>query len=155
MISKGLFIARARRDIHEGEELTLNHGPHYKDAPREERREYLKKIYINCDCIECGRIDDHWVIIIHYAHFITKCCYCRITYLPDSLPARQVRGLSVQRERPPNLSEMLAKQRGSRRGASADRAVAGHRVVSIERSFGAAVARCVVSFRAPADDDSA
>ncbi|XP_055626180.1 uncharacterized protein LOC129768507 [Toxorhynchites rutilus septentrionalis] len=61
MISNGLFVARARRDINEGEELTLNHGPHYKDAPREERREYLKKIYIDCDCIECGRIDDHWI----------------------------------------------------------------------------------------------
>lgn len=61
MISNGLFIARARCDIQEGDELTLNHGPHYKEAPREERREYLRKIYISCDCIECGQIEDHWI----------------------------------------------------------------------------------------------
>uniref|UniRef100_A0A1Q3EW76 SET domain-containing protein n=1 Tax=Culex tarsalis TaxID=7177 RepID=A0A1Q3EW76_CULTA len=61
MISNGLFVARARCDIQEGDELTLNHGPHYKEAPREERREYLRKIYISCDCIECGQIEDHWI----------------------------------------------------------------------------------------------
>lgn len=61
MISNGLFVARARFNIQEGEELTLNHGPHYKEAPREERREYLRKIYISCDCIECGQIEDHWI----------------------------------------------------------------------------------------------
>ncbi|EDS45915.1 conserved hypothetical protein [Culex quinquefasciatus] len=61
MISNGLFVARARCDIHEGDELTLNHGPHYKEAPREDRREYLRKIYISCDCIECGQIEDHWI----------------------------------------------------------------------------------------------
>uniref|UniRef100_A0A1Q3EWB9 MYND-type domain-containing protein n=1 Tax=Culex tarsalis TaxID=7177 RepID=A0A1Q3EWB9_CULTA len=61
MISNGLFVARARCDIQQGDELTLNHGPHYKEAPREERREYLRKIYISCDCIECGQIEDHWI----------------------------------------------------------------------------------------------
>lgn len=60
MISNGLFVARARRNISEGEELTINHGPYYKNAPREKRREYLRKIYINCDCYECGQIEDHW-----------------------------------------------------------------------------------------------
>ncbi|XP_062561804.1 uncharacterized protein LOC134225613 isoform X2 [Armigeres subalbatus] len=60
MISNGLFVARARRNISEGEELTINHGPHYKNAPREKRREYLSKIYVNCDCLECGQIEDHW-----------------------------------------------------------------------------------------------
>lgn len=61
MISNGLFVARARHDISEGEELTLNHGPHFRDAPREERRDYLRKIYINCDCMECSQIEDHWI----------------------------------------------------------------------------------------------
>ncbi|XP_021711892.1 uncharacterized protein LOC110680392 [Aedes aegypti] len=60
MISNGLFVARARRNISEGEELTINHGPYYKNAPGEKRREYLRKIYINCDCYECGQIEDHW-----------------------------------------------------------------------------------------------
>ncbi|XP_029720927.2 uncharacterized protein LOC109421943 isoform X1 [Aedes albopictus] len=60
MISNGLFVVRASRNISEGEELTINHGPHYKNAPRDSRREYLRKIYINCDCYECGQIEDHW-----------------------------------------------------------------------------------------------
>ncbi|XP_055593257.1 uncharacterized protein LOC129744653 [Uranotaenia lowii] len=61
MVSNGLFVVRAQKDICEGEELTINHGLHYKEAPREERRNYLRKIYIDCDCIECGRIEDHWI----------------------------------------------------------------------------------------------
>lgn len=60
MISNGLFVVRARCNINKGEKLTLNHGPHYKNASREKRREYLRKIYINCDCLECGQIEDHW-----------------------------------------------------------------------------------------------
>ncbi|XP_065082224.1 uncharacterized protein LOC135704675 isoform X2 [Ochlerotatus camptorhynchus] len=60
MISNGLFVVRARFNISKGEKLTLNHGPHYKNASREKRRDYLRKIYINCDCLECGQIEDHW-----------------------------------------------------------------------------------------------
>lgn len=60
MISNGLFVVRARRNINEGEELTINHGSHYKTMPREKRRDYLRKIYIDCDCMECGQIEDHW-----------------------------------------------------------------------------------------------
>ncbi|XP_053684739.1 uncharacterized protein LOC128734521 [Sabethes cyaneus] len=78
MISNGLFVARACRDISQGEELTLNHGPHYKDAPRDKRRNYLRKIYINCDCTKCGVLDDHW---IRYQR--VKCDFCMFN--PQSL----------------------------------------------------------------------
>ncbi|XP_058457483.1 uncharacterized protein LOC131434613 [Malaya genurostris] len=79
MISNGLFVVRARRDIKKGEELTLNHGPHYKEASRDKRRSYLRKIYINCDCTQCGVLDDHW---IQYQRI--KCEYCLFKPAPSN-----------------------------------------------------------------------
>ncbi|XP_055534753.1 uncharacterized protein LOC129724132 [Wyeomyia smithii] len=89
MISNGLFVARARRDINQGEELTLNHGPHYKVAAREKRRNYLRKIYINCDCIHCGMLDDHW---LRYQR--VKCEFCMfnpqsMSSCPDCLRVKE------------------------------------------------------------------